>query len=160
MTNAPIVQNNEICSNINFNVDNNTNVNYSLLSNCFCGLDSAGIEQYLIDGYDDITKGLINYQVFDSSCTSILATVLKFNNIAGFSIVPMLNYVISNPVSNSLQILSPQLFNSIVIVDLLGYQYTLSSSGENNFDLNNLAAGIYFLKMINQHTVNTQFVKL
>lgn len=29
------VKTDEICRNVNYNVDNNTNVNYSLLTNCF-----------------------------------------------------------------------------------------------------------------------------
>jgi hypothetical protein len=76
---SPLIYNNEICGNINFNVDNNTNMNYSLLSNCFCGIDSSSIEQTILDGYDDITKGLINFAIYDDSCNSILSYVIKID---------------------------------------------------------------------------------
>jgi hypothetical protein len=75
---SPSIYDNEICNNINYSVNNNTNMNYSLLENCFCGLDSSAIELSIIDGYDDISKGLINYDVYDVTCTNITKTVLKY----------------------------------------------------------------------------------
>jgi hypothetical protein len=77
---SPSIYDNEICNNSNYSVNNNTNMNYSLLENCFCGLDSTAIELSIIDGYDDISKGLINYDVYDVTCTTISKTVLKFIN--------------------------------------------------------------------------------
>jgi hypothetical protein len=53
-------------------------MNYSLLENCFCGLDSSAIELSIIDGYDDISKGLINYDVYDVTCTTVSKTVMKY----------------------------------------------------------------------------------
>lgn len=158
-TNAPIITNNEICGNINFNVDNNTNVNYSLLSNCFCDLDSSGIEQYLLDGYDDITKGLINYQVFDSSCTTILTTVLKFNNTASIEGAEM-NYRVENPVLNQIHIQSEINISDIILSDLQGKEVHIQSSGNNVFDVSTLAKGYYVIKQINQTPSNTKLIKL
>lgn len=77
--NSPIIYDNEICNNINYSINNNTNMNYSLLENCFCGLDSTEIELSIIDGYDDIVKGLINYDVYDSTCTTVTSSVIKFS---------------------------------------------------------------------------------
>jgi hypothetical protein len=77
---SPSIYDNEICNNSIYSVNNNTNMNYSLLENCFCGLDSTAIELSIIDGYDDISKGLINYDVYDVTCTTISKTVLKFIN--------------------------------------------------------------------------------
>lgn len=160
VTNAPIIQNNEICSNINFNVDNNTNVNYSLLSNCFCGLDSAGIEQYLIDGYDDITKGLINYQVFDTTCTTILTTVLKFNGIAGNESTPFdMNLKIENPVSDQLHILSNTPISELTLSDMQGKTYQLNAVETNVYDVSNLSNGIYFITRANEQPLSIKLIK-
>ncbi|MFN5735681.1 MAG: hypothetical protein ACK444_06515 [Flavobacteriales bacterium] len=159
-TNAPIIQNNEICSNVNFNVDNNTNVNYSLLSNCFCGLDSASIEQYLLDGYDDITKGLINYQVFDTTCTSILTTVLKFNGIAGNeSTTSDNNLKIENPVSDRLHIFSNTLISELTLSDMHGKTYHLNAVETNVYDVSNLSNGFYVITHINQYPVSIKLSK-
>jgi hypothetical protein len=158
-TNAPIITNNEICGNVNFNVDNNTNVNYSLLSNCFCDLDSSGIEQYLLDGYDDITKGLINYQVFDSSCTTILTTVLKFNSTAGIEGTEM-NYRVENPVLDQLHIQTEVAISNLVLSDLQGKEVRIQSLGNNVFDVSTLAKGCYVIQQINQTPSNIKLIKL
>jgi hypothetical protein len=155
---SPEIYNNEICSNINFAVNNNTNMNYSLLSNCFCDLDSAGIESVIIDGYDDITKGLINYQIFDSSCTVLLGTILKYGPGAGLDELGF-DILFENPVQNELQILGEINFNQIQISDLSGRVYTLNSEGDNQFDVTMLPAGFYILTTVNQIAVNKPFIK-
>ena len=107
---SPSIYDNEICGNINYNVNNNTNMNYSLFSNCFCDLDSTQIEVYLIDGYDDITKGLINYQIYDSSCTVLLGNVVKFGEGVG----------IKELTGNNKQLVS--------VVDLLGRETKIETN--------------------------------
>jgi hypothetical protein len=157
--NAPIITNNEICSNINFNVDNNTNVNYSLLSNCFCGLDSAQIEAYLIDGYDDITKGLINYQVYDSSCSTILSTVSKFGSIANLETLS-LEFNFTNPAQSEIQFYYPETIEQIELYDLIGHQYILKPNGQNRFDVTELPAGIFILRKVNAVSSNQKLIKI
>ena len=160
--NAPTVQDNEICSNINFNVDNNTNVNYSLLTNCFCGVDSATIEQYLIDGYDDITKGLINYQIFDSSCNNVFQTVMKFNAPAGLNDVTNLDIAFQNPVGDELVFLDNNglEIRAITLIDPFGKTYQLGSNSINIFDLSALPQGIYFLSSINETNILRRIIKI
>lgn len=155
---SPEIYNNEICSNINFAVNNNTNMNYSLLSNCFCDLDSAGIESVIIDGYDDITKGLINYQIYDSSCTVLLGTILKYGPGAGLDELGF-DILFENPVHNELQILGEIDFNQIQISDLSGRVYTVKNAGNNLFDVTMLPAGFYILTTVNQIAVNKPFIK-
>jgi hypothetical protein len=157
---SPQIYNNEICGNINFSVNNNTNMNYSLLENCFCGLDSAQIEASLIDGYDDITIGLINYQVYDSSCTTILNTVLKFNTNTANLIHSNIDFSIVNPVDNSLVFESDNPIFNIEIIDLYGKKHFFSAYNENHFDLSNLTSGYYFIKKLNNHSTNRSFIKL
>lgn len=155
---SPQIYNNEICSNINFAVNNNTNMNYSLLSNCFCDLDSAGIEAMIIDGYDDIIKGLINYQIYDSSCTVLLGTVLKYGPGAGLDELG-LDIVFENPVQNELRILSEAAFEVVQITDLSGKSYDFKSVGNNTFDVSMLPVGFYMLQAIDGKLARRGFVK-
>jgi hypothetical protein len=157
---SPLIYNNAICGNINYNVNNNTNMNYSLLENCFCGLDSAAIEEYLIDGYDDITKGLINYQVYDSSCTTILSTVLKYNaNTLNLNETSM-DFSITNPVENTLICFGDKPIFAIEIIDLFGKKYLFTAEETNQFDLSGLAPGYYYISQVNKQSIRKTFVKL
>jgi hypothetical protein len=156
---SPLIYNNEICSNLNYNVNNNTNMNYSLLSNCFCDLDSAQIEELLIDGYDDITKGLINYQIYDSSCTVLLGTVLKYGAGAGLD-EANLDVSFENPVDSDLMVFVGSDIQSIVVTDLSGKEFAFTSLGANQFDVSHLPSGFYVLTAINEQMVRRRFVKL
>lgn len=156
---SPSIYNNEICGNINFAVNNNTNMNYSLLSNCFCDLDSAGIEAMIIDGYDDITKGLINYQIYDSSCAVLLGTVVKYGQGAGINELA-LEVGFENPVHNELSLLGDVEFTSIQVTDLSGKSQIFTSTGFNHFDVSTLPAGFYVLTTVDQQSVRKSFVKL
>jgi hypothetical protein len=156
---SPTIYNNEICGNINFAVNNNTNMNYSLLSNCFCDLDSAGIEAMIIDGYDDITKGLINYQIYDSSCTVLLGTVLKYGPGAGINELAF-EVRFENPVNTELSLLGETEFTSIQVTDLSGKSMMITTSGSNRFNVSALPAGFYVLTAVNDQLVRRSFVKM
>ena len=156
---SPTIYDNEICGNINFAVNNNTNMNYSLLSNCFCDLDSAGIEAMIIDGYDDITKGLINYQIYDSSCTVLLGTVLKYGPGAGINELAF-EVRFENPVNTELSLLGETEFTSIQVTDLSGKSMMFTTSGSNRFDVSALPAGFYVLTALNDQMVRRSFVKM
>ena len=155
---SPQIYNNEICGNINFAVNNNTNMNYSLLSNCFCDLDSTGIEAMIIDGYDDIIKGLINYQIYDSSCTNLLGTVIKYGAGAGIS-ENVLELKFENPVANGFLVFTDQSIDAIEIQDLSGKTYYFSSAGSGKFDIAILPAGFYILSSANRISIKKGFVK-
>lgn len=75
---VPVVENNRVCNNALYNVENLTDLNLYLATNCFCLSDSAQVEATLFDGYDDITRGLISYALFDTTCTSVLRIINKF----------------------------------------------------------------------------------
>ena len=155
---SPEIYNNEICSNINFAVNNNTNMNYSLLSNCFCDLDSTGIEAMIIDGYDDISKGLINYQIYDSSCTNLLGTVIKYGAGAGIN-ENVLELKFENPVANGFLVFTDESIDAIEIQDLSGKTYYFSSAGSGKFDIAILPAGFYILSSANRISIKKGFVK-
>ena len=151
---SPLIYNNEICSNSNFNVNNNTNMNYSLLTNCYCGIDSATIEQYLIDGYDDITKGLINYSMYDSTCTTVLGTVSKFQDQnAGLSNEFSTISSYTNPVNDYLTIFQETAINQLKIYNTNGQVFTAEAISPNVFDLQFLSPGIYFVQGILDNSI-------
>ncbi len=157
---SPQVYNNEICNNVTYIVNNNTNMNYSLLTNCFCGLDSAEIESKIIDGYDDITKGLINYQIYDSTCVSILGTVLKFSQITALN-EPFLNdLVFTNPVMDELKFSSNELITVIEIMDTSGKSFVFKSENPNMFNIQSLPKGLYFLTSANKQKVRYKLLKI
>ena len=156
---SPLIYNNEICNNVYFNVNNNTNLNYSLLSNCFCDLDSAQIENLLIDGYDDITKGLINYQIFDSSCNNLLRTIIKFGEGLGLEKID-LDLSFENPVGAELLVFAKAEIATIEVKDLSGKTYIFSTTGMNQFDVSRLPAGFYVLNMVNQQATRKTFIKI
>ena len=156
---SPLIYDNQICSNITYNVSNNTNMNYSLLSNCFCDIDSAQIEALLIDGYDDITKGLINYQVYDSSCTVLLRTVYKFGPGVGLDETGT-ELRFENPVNREFVLFGEGEFATITVSDLSGKSFVFPASGSNRFDVSALPAGLYVLTAIDDQNVKRRFVKL
>jgi hypothetical protein len=88
--NTTIIDNNSICNNAIHNLENLTDKNYQVNLNCFCSQDSTVIENGIFDGYDDITRGLVNYAIYDDSCENVVSYVTKVNlgNPAG---IPELN---------------------------------------------------------------------
>jgi hypothetical protein len=68
---------NLLCNNTNYNLENLTDKNFQVNTNCFCSSDSTTIENGIYDGYDDITRGLVNYAIYDDSCSSIISYVTK-----------------------------------------------------------------------------------
>lgn len=156
----PIIMNNEICSNNFYNVDNQTNVNLSLQTNCFCGLDSSAIEQFLFDGYDDITKGLINYTLYDTTCTSILGTVSKFQDqSAGQFEAVTSSLSFSNPVTDYLEFFEETEFEALIIHSTSGQSFLVNAQSANVFDLRFLKPGIYIVHCISENNT-TQLFKL
>lgn len=81
------IMDNQLCNNVNYNLENLTDKNFQVNTNCFCSSDSTIIENGIYDGYDDITRGLVNYAIYDDSCSSILSYVTKvvLNEPAGLS---------------------------------------------------------------------------
>jgi hypothetical protein len=71
------IADNQICNNVLYNLENSTDKNFQVNANCFCSSDSTTIENGIYDGYDDITRGLVNYAIYDDSCTTILDLITK-----------------------------------------------------------------------------------
>ena len=137
-----------------------TNVNVSLLSNCFCGLDSSAIETSIYDGYDDITRGLLNYSVYDSSCTSLLQSVIKFQEgTSSLLSVKPANAQLVNPVIEKIHFIGVEEVAHLTIRNMFGQTVAEYDTG-NNFSVGFLPSGCYFLDCeINQKYVQHKFFK-
>lgn len=97
----PTVVDNRLCANTDYNVSNGSNANLDLEANCFCLSDSASIDAKIYDGYDDITRGLINFAVYDTTCTTVMKRVVKVNT-AGAEESTLMGFVYPNPAQESI----------------------------------------------------------
>jgi Secretion system C-terminal sorting domain len=148
------VKNNQICQNTLYNVENRTNVNLGLEQNCFCESDSTIIETKIYDGYDDITRGLINYAIYDSSCQSVLRYIEKVNlgtsSIDKREILPQFT-ISPNPSSAFIWVKTEnaKMFNSpLQIIDMNGRTVKSNLSylgGEAVINIQDLPLGVYMI---------------
>ena len=161
--------NNRMCYNSKFNVENGSDLNLGLEKNCFCLQDSAAIEALIYDGYDDFTRGLINFATYDTSCVQLITSFKKVQINTSLSdrqvnnITPLLIY--PNPANSFIHI--EQNTNSIQIsklqiIDMMGRSICeLSLNKEELFklDISEFNNGVYWLKDANNSFVGS-FVKL
>ena len=147
--NSTLIENNTICYNTDYNLQNLTDKNFQVNANCFCSQDSTYIENLILDGYDDITRGLVNYAIYDDSCANVLDYVVKINldGGAGLTNLQLNSWRLKGQDANSLYIESTQatrldLMNAIGQVQKV---ITLQK-GENQIFTNAFPSGIYFLK--------------
>ena len=161
------VKNNQICYNTLYNVENRTDVNLGVEQNCFCETDSTIIENKIYDGYDDITRGLINYAIYDSACNIATRYVIKVN--LGTSAIDKETLAASlrlypNPSTKEIRVetQNPKLFNSTLqILDLNGRILKTNLSYTNGIaviDVSDLPNGVYML-MENASANRQLFVK-
>ncbi|MBX7243104.1 MAG: T9SS type A sorting domain-containing protein [Bacteroidia bacterium] len=148
------VKDNEICNNSLYNVENASDMNLGLEKNCFCSSDSAIVEGLIYDGYDDITRGLFNYAIYDSACQNVLYYVTKVNlgttNLENEVITPAFT-LYPNPASGFLTVETTHasLFNtSLSIYDMNGrlMKNNIFYTGDiARLDIRDLPNGIYIL---------------
>jgi hypothetical protein len=143
--NSTFIDNNLICNNSVHNLENLTDKNFQVNLNCFCSQDSTVIENGILDGYDDITRGLVNYAIYDDSCQTILSYITKVALEGGASLTEenalwslwsadnVLHITIENPTDI-------QLFNSS---GMCIYRGSLTT-GENSIPLT-FSPGMYFI---------------
>jgi hypothetical protein len=147
--NSTLIENNTICYNTNYNLQNLTDKNFQVNANCFCSQDSTYIENLILDGYDDITRGLVNYAIYDDSCANVLDYVVKINLDGGVGLTTFQPNVwrLKGQDANTIYIESSQelqleLLNSVGQVQRV---MTLQK-GENKISTNDFPSGLYFLK--------------
>jgi len=147
----PFIKNNKICNNIQYNLENKSDYNLSLDSNCFCLNDSVSIDAKIYDGYDDITRGLINFAIYDTSCTNIIQRVIKINlgTNTSVSTAQRIVNVSPNPFQDKLTL------NGIdskictwTVFDITGKKVyeVISEYNKMELDLSFLEKGAYILK--------------
>ena len=145
----PVIENNRICSNELYNIDNRTDLNIFIPTNCFCNTDSTEIEAKILDGYDDITKGLISYAIFDTSCINVLRVINKFGFPTSLNENEMQEdaHVFPNPVSDRLTISNNNTLNAYSLNTIDGKE-VLSDAlgvGKTYINMTHLPSGIYLL---------------
>ena len=145
----PIIENNRICSNAQYNIDNRTDLNVFVPTNCFCTTDSTDIEAKIFDGYDDISKGLISYEIFDTTCSNVLRVINKSGEPLSLE-ENATNEAVSvfpNPVAEQLTILNANSFSAFSLVTIDGKEVLSDRlmSGTTNVNMSQLPTGIYLL---------------
>lgn len=147
---TPTIINNRICYNQLYNIDNRTDINMFVPTNCFCTQDSTEIEAKIFDGYDDITKGLISYAIFDSTCTNVLKYVNKDGGVASLNNTenPRELHFYPNPVNDQLTIENSGNYNNYQILSMEGRLLTLGELkiGGTQIDTSVIPFGIFFIR--------------
>lgn len=147
--NSTLIENNTICYNTSYNLQNLTDKNFQVNANCFCSQDSTYIENLILDGYDDITRGLVNYAIYDDSCANVLDYIVKINldGGAGLENLNLANWKLKGQDANYIYIES----ENELQLDL----YNMTGQLENTYSFNegvnristaDLTKGIYLLK--------------
>lgn len=141
------IMDNKICSNNIYNLENLTDRNFSVAANCFCTTDSTQIEMKLYDGYDDITRGLVNYAIYDDSCVNVVTYVMKVDLGDPTSVDNITkNQIKAAFQNNNLFVESPN-YQSFVVYDLNSKKILEGNLkvGANNFEMS-VAPGLYILR--------------
>jgi hypothetical protein len=147
--NSTLIENNTICYNTDYNLQNLTDKNFQVNANCFCSQDSTYIENLILDGYDDITRGLVNYAIYDDSCANVLDYVVKINldGGAGLTNLQLNSWRLKGQDANSLYIEGTQA-TRLELMNAIGQVQKVITlqKGENQILTNAFPSGIYFLK--------------
>ena len=147
--NSTFINNNSICFNTLYNIENGTNQNFSVALNCFCSGDSTVVEDLILDGYDNITRGLVNYALYDDSCNVMQAFIQKINlgenyNLATESVE--LDELTFQQFGDELVIHS-KMGKQVYLYDLMGKQILNSNieNGIGKLNSKNLSIGFYII---------------
>lgn len=147
--NSTLIENNTICYNTDYNLQNLTDKNFQVNANCFCSQDSTYIENLILDGYDDITRGLVNYAIYDDSCANVLDYVVKINldGGAGLTTLQPNSWRLKGQDANTIYIESAQVFQ-LELMNSIGQvqKEIMLQKGENKISTNHFPSGLYFLK--------------
>lgn len=176
----PIIKNNKLCQNTDYNAVNANNIDKNFTDNCFCTDDSAEIESKLYDGYDDISLGLLTYNIYGNDCNQKQLNVFKklpvdtkdtgcktFKGCASYtSGVALQHYKLAthktmpNPFSDVLTIETKlALPSTIYITDMQGktiYTYnTDGSTGKIEIATGTWTSGLYLLVISNSSGISS-----
>ena len=144
---STIISDNKLCFNTQFNLQNLTDKNFQVNANCFCSQDSTYVETFILDGYDDITRGLVNYAIYDDSCESILNYIVKVQlgelSISDFVYQDSVHLISQN---GQFVVINSDLEQTISLFNISGELISTRqlTKGYNQLSLTYLS-GIYFL---------------
>ncbi len=151
---APVVENNHICNDAYYNIDNRTDLNLFIPTNCFCTTDPAVLEEKILDGYDDITKGLVSYAIFDTTCTTVISMVIKSIPTATSGINSEIKIsIFPNPATTQFTIGNNSHFTFLELFDLEGRRHLTKAliKGDNRIKIPRLEAGAYVCRLTGEN---------
>lgn len=156
------IKNNHICNNTQYNIENNNSYNKNISLNCFCTTDSTTIENKLFDGYDDISIGLFNYDIYDLNCQTVTRSIFKVGPSSSVNTVFTDNPNISispNPFNDVITIQMDNRKNKIYslrIYNIMGQKVQQVESiiaEQKIIDSRSLGSGIYLLQLIQDNII-------
>lgn len=146
--NSTLIENNTICFNTDYNLQNLTDKNFQVNANCFCSQDSTYIENLILDGYDDITRGLVNYAIYDDSCTNVLDYIVKINLDGNAGIQEIKNGTWKLKGQDPAQLyLEAFEATTLTLINSMGQiqKQIVLQKGLNQISTTQFASGVYFL---------------
>jgi hypothetical protein len=151
---------NKICNNViyDFYYDVQFGSNISVPNNYWCATDSIIITSKILDGYDNISLGLVTFMPIDTIGCYLISGISN-GEIENSSL-----QIFPNPANDNLTV---RLFNDkpageIRIYNLLGQQYrALTISGDHTtIDVSDLSKGIYIMYLATDKNIYRQkFIK-
>jgi Secretion system C-terminal sorting domain len=143
---------NTICNNLSYNLKLFTQNNADLSNNCWCTNDSATVRSSLVDGYSNISFGLVSFMPLANSCyqSNLLVNEPRIESIDVSKIYP-------NPFSESaiLEFHNPNSESVAVQIFATSGKQIRSFDGitSNFLELRkeNLSNGLYFYQIRNQN---------
>ena len=135
---------NSICGNTNWGLQYLQPSSTSFIAgNYWCTNDSATVESYIYDGYDNITWGLVNYMPIDT-LQCFLSTGISSTDSRIFSAT-----VFPNPVHDKLNVvLDNNVQSEIVVYDLLSHPLVRTSFSRSiSINTQSFSAGIYLYQV-------------
>jgi hypothetical protein len=127
---------NSICNNVTYGFKYNGTNNINATNNYWCTFDSTSAENFIFDGYDDVTYGLVFFMPIDSSCSLLTSIDEPENTEAVIYPNPATSYVIID-----------SRFEQVRMFNLIGKEIATYTLPNGNIDITKLADGIYILEM-------------
>jgi hypothetical protein len=158
------VDSSTICSNVKYNVRNNSNSDVNLYTNCWCNADSTTVENLIYDGWDNLSLGLVNYTLFSSNCvTPIFKTYKREKRVVYFptdnhEIESNESIVYPNPATDFIFIKNNNNLKKIKIYEFTGKLLVENSTGDDKLiklNVSQLNSGLYILELIGKDAKST-----
>jgi hypothetical protein len=155
---------NEICDNDSINLELSTAKNANLSNNCWCLADAAAIRAKILDGYKDVSRGLVSFSPFTTGCSSYIPPTGAKEALSNFISIT----ISPNPVYGNAGIkVSWRGVNDehirLIVRDFMGRSVHIEKISEGpGYKLINLnaASGVYYLSLTDVFTGATESRKI